>query len=288
MTSELPHSAPASLSERHAEQIAALCRFIESRDAPPTLAELATQSGLSSFHLHRLFKSATGLTPKGYAEAHRAKRVRAALEAQSSVTEAIYSGGFSSSGRFYAQAHATLGMTPGAYRRRGLDVVIRFAIGECSLGSVLVAATEKGVCAVLLGDDPEALAHELERRFGKAELVGGDAAFEALVAQVVGLIEQPQTPVTLPLDIRGTAFQQRVWTALRKVPVGRRVSYAELAAAIGSPKSVRAVAGACAANPIAIAIPCHRVIRTDGGLSGYRWGVERKRLLLERERPERG
>jgi AraC family transcriptional regulator of adaptative response/methylated-DNA-[protein]-cysteine methyltransferase len=160
---------------------------------------------------------------------------------------------------------------------------IRFAIGECSLGSILVAATERGVCAILLGDDPEELVHDLERRFPRSQLIGADAGFERLVARVVGLVEKPRVGVELPLDIRGTAFQQRVWQALRAIPAGETTSYSELASSIGAPKAVRAVAQACAANALAVAIPCHRVVRTDGNLSGYRWGVERKRTLLARE-----
>jgi AraC family transcriptional regulator of adaptative response/methylated-DNA-[protein]-cysteine methyltransferase len=174
-------------------------------------------------------------------------------------------------------------MTPTAYRSGGAGHEIRFAIGQCTLGAILVAATGRGVCAILLGDDPEALAHDLERRFPRARLLGADAGFEQLVAQVVGLVEQPGLGTELPLDIRGTAFQQRVWKALRRIPAGKTASYREIARRIGAPRSVRAVAQAIAANALAVAIPCHRVIRTDGDLSGYRWGVERKRELIDRE-----
>jgi AraC family transcriptional regulator of adaptative response/methylated-DNA-[protein]-cysteine methyltransferase len=199
------------------------------------------------------------------------------------VTEAIYGAGFNSNGRFYAVASDILGMMPANYRSGGERAVIRFAVGECSLGAVLVAATERGVCAILLGDDPEALVRDLEDRFPRGKLVGGDAAFEQLVAKVVGLVEAPALGLDLPLDVRGTAFQHRVWQALRSIPAGSTATYSEVATRIGSPSSVRAVAQACASNPVAVAIPCHRVVRTDGGLSGYRWGVERKRTLLERE-----
>jgi AraC family transcriptional regulator of adaptative response/methylated-DNA-[protein]-cysteine methyltransferase len=199
------------------------------------------------------------------------------------VTEAIHDAGYSPA-RFYDEAHDVLGMTPTAYRAGGKDAVIRFAIGECTLGSILVAATERGVCAILLGDDPETLAHDLEHRFPRAQLVGGDADFERLVARAVGLVEDPRVGAGLPLDIRGTAFQERVWRALTAIPAGETTTYTDLAEAIGSPNAVRAVARACAMNPLAVAIPCHRVVRKDGHLAGYRWGVERKRELLARER----
>jgi AraC family transcriptional regulator of adaptative response/methylated-DNA-[protein]-cysteine methyltransferase len=275
-------------AERQAAQVAALCRLIERSEDVPTLEALASHAGLSAFHTHRMFKAITGVTPRAYAAAHRASRVRGELRAKPTVTEAIYGAGYSSSARFYESSNAMLGMTPTKYRAGGTDLEIRFAIGECSLGAILVAATTRGVCAILLGDDPEALSHDLERRFPRARLVGADPAFEQLVAQVVGLVEQPRLGTKLPLDIRGTAFQQRVWKALCRIPAGKTASYAEVASRIGSPRSVRAVAQACAANALAVAIPCHRVVRTDGDLSGYRWGVERKRALLDREtgRPE--
>jgi AraC family transcriptional regulator, regulatory protein of adaptative response / methylated-DNA-[protein]-cysteine methyltransferase len=274
----------ASQSERDAALIARTCSLIEKSDEPLRLATLAAASGLSPFHFHRLFKAATGLTPKAYTDAHRADRVRKALPSSKTITAAIYDAGFNSNGRFYASSAQVLGMTPGRYRSGGERVQIRFAIGECSLGSILVAATDKGVCAILLGNDPDALVRQLQDRFAKAELIGGDAKFETLVAKVVGFVEQPRLGLDLPLDVRGTAFQQRVWKALRQIGAGKTASYGEIAARIGNPKSIRAVAQACAANMIAVAIPCHRVIRTDGQLSGYRWGVQRKRALLEREK----
>ncbi len=199
------------------------------------------------------------------------------------MTEAIYDSGYSSNGQFYGSSSTLLGMTPRKFRSGASGEQIRFALGECVLGTILVAASETGVCAILLGDDPEALLRDLEARFPKAQLIGGDKSFEATIAKVVGFVDAPQLGLELPLDARGTAFQHRVWEALRKIPLGQTVSYADIANRIGSPKSVRAVAGACAANPLAIAIPCHRVVRTDGGLSGYRWGIERKRALLKRE-----
>lgn len=202
------------------------------------------------------------------------------------VTEAIYDAGFSSSGRFHEAAGATPGMTPTAFRAGGDGVAIRFAVKGCSLGLILVAATAQGVCAILLGDDPDVLARDLQDRFPRAEIIGGDEAFAQVVAAVVGCVETPQIGLDLPLDIRGTAFQRRVWEALRAIPSGRTATYTEVAHAIGQPQSVRAVAQACGANALAVAIPCHRVVRTGGGLSGYRWGVERKRALLEREGAE--
>ncbi|MFC3077208.1 bifunctional DNA-binding transcriptional regulator/O6-methylguanine-DNA methyltransferase Ada [Phenylobacterium terrae] len=276
-----PNEAP--LAERHAEAVTAACRMIEAAETPPTLAGLARAAGLSPHHFHRLFKAVTGVTPRAYAAAHRDRRLREELAADAPVTAAIYGAGFGSSSRFYERADQVLGMSAKRYRRGGETAQIRFAVGECSLGAILVAATDKGVCAILLGEDPDRLVRDLQDRFSRAELVGGDAGFEALVAQVVGLVERPAAQVDLPLDVRGTAFQQRVWQALRQIKAGETASYAEIAARIGAPKAVRAVAQACAANNLAVAIPCHRVVRTDGALSGYAWGVERKQALLERE-----
>ena len=281
-----PNEAPAA--ERAAAQVAAMCRLIETSELSPSLDELARHVGFSPFHAHRLFKTVTGLTPRAYAAARRRDRVLREIVTAPTVTQAIYDAGYNSSGRFYEEAHTLLGMTPTELKAGGSALRVRFAVGECSLGSILVAATPRGVCAVLLGDEPEALVRDLERRFPKADLVGADATFEALVARIVGLVESPRreafADAALPLDIRGTAFQQRVWQALVAIPAGQTASYAEVAKTIGKPKAVRAVAGACAANPLAVVIPCHRVVRLDGGLSGYRWGVERKRTLLDRER----
>lgn len=272
-----------SLAEQHAAKVAGICRLIEKAEVVPTLGELAECAGLSTYHFHRIFKAATGLTPKAYAAAHRARRVRNELDRSGTVTAAIFGAGYNSGGRFYEKSNDMLGMTPSRYRAGGASTEIRFAVGECSLGSILVGASERGVCAIFLGDDPDALVRDLQDRFPRADLIGGDKAFEGIVAKVVGFVEAPGLGLDLPLDIRGTAFQQRVWQALGKIPVGSTVSYTELAKRIGSPKSVRAVAQACAANAIAVAIPCHRVVRNDGALSGYRWGVERKRVLLEKE-----
>ena len=272
-----------SLAEQHAALVTAACRLIEQAETTPTLEQLARPTGLSPFHFHRVFKAVTGVTPKQYATAHRSRRVRNELERGASVTAAIFDAGYNASSRFYETANQVLGMTPSSYRAGGADSEIRFAIGECSLGAILVAQSERGVCAILLGDDPDALARDLQDRFPKARLIGGDHDYERLVAQVVGFIEAPAIGLDLPLDVRGTAFQQRVWRALREIPAGSTVSYGEIARRIGSPRATRAVAQACASNLLAVAIPCHRVVRNDGGLSGYRWGVQRKRALLERE-----
>jgi AraC family transcriptional regulator of adaptative response/methylated-DNA-[protein]-cysteine methyltransferase len=277
-----PDAAP--LTERYAAKVAAACRLIEAAAEQPALAELAKAAGLSVYHFHRIFKAITGVTPKDYATAHRIRRVRDRLSTSDSVTEAIYDAGFNSSSRFYERSDAMLGMTPTDYRAGGAGAEIRFAIGECSLGAILVARSEKGVSAIMMGEDPDALLRELQDRFRNARLIGADSDFEAMVAKVVAFVEAPGLGLDLPLDVRGTAFQQRVWRALQAIPAGATASYADVARAIGAPKAVRAVAGACAANPVALAIPCHRVVRSDGALSGYRWGVERKRALLEREK----
>lgn len=273
-----------SAAELNAELIAAACRIIEASARIPKLQDLAARVGMSPYHFHRQFKAATGLTPRAWGAAHRMRRLRDELSNRDGrVTDAILDAGFNSSSRFYGQSGEALGMTPSAFREGGRNSVIRFAVGQCSLGAILVAQSNRGICAITLGDDPDKLVRDLQDRFPNADLIGGDAGFEALVARVVGFVETPQAGLDLPLDIRGTAFQERVWQALRNVPAGQTVSYAEVARRIGSPGSARAVARACGANTIAVAIPCHRVVRNDGALSGYRWGVDRKRALLERE-----
>lgn len=268
---------------RQAAIVAEACRAIDAAEEPIDLDTLAAAAGVSRFHFHRMFKAVTGVTPRAYAAARRGDLVRRELARSATVTQAIYGAGFHSSGRFYEASGKLLGMTPTRFRAGGAGVAIRFALAECSLGSILVAASAAGVCAILLGDDPEALARELQDRFTSAELVGGDPEFERLVAMVVGFVEAPHLGLDLPLDIRGTAFQQRVWRALSEIPAGTTASYAEIASKLGAPRAVRAVAQACAANPLAVAIPCHRVVRHNGALSGYRWGVDRKRELLARE-----
>lgn len=273
-----------SREQRHADVVARACRLIDGAETTPSLQGLAATIGMSPHHFHRVFRATTGVTPKAYAQMRRAERVAARLPSAQSVTEALYEAGFNAASRFYAHSGQRLGMTPGTYRAGGPGMSIRFAVGPCTFGSVLAAATETGVCAILLGDDPDRLLRDLQDRFPRAELIGGDPAFEQTVALVVGLVEAPGQRVELPLDIAGTAFQQRVWTALRAIPAGRTASYAEVAQAIGMPAAVRAVARACGANMLAVAIPCHRVVRSDGSLSGYRWGIDRKRALLQRER----
>lgn len=261
-----------SPDQQRAETVAAACRFIEAAEEPPALQALAQLAGLSPFHFHRLFKRITGVTPKQYATANRAGRVRKGLQQSATVTEGVYAAGYNSNSRFY-EGNA-LGMTPTTYRRGGEGETIRYATGQCSLGPILVARSERGVCAILLGDD------DLQERFPKATLVPDDG--QAL-ADVIRYVDLPADP-HLPLDIRGTAFQQRVWKALQAIPAGETATYAQIAERIGSPSSIRAVASACAANPLAVAVPCHRVIRADGTLAGYRWGLDRKRALLRRER----
>ena len=263
--------------------VARACRLIEGSEEVPSLKGLAQAANLSTSYFHRLFKSVTGLTPKDYAEAHRASRVRDGLARGHSVTDAMYNAGFNSSGRFYEKSREMLGMTPTQYRTGGANEDIRFAVGQSSLGAILVASSDKGVASILIGDDPDELVRGLQNRFPKARLVGGDKEYESMVVRVVGFVEAPRIGLNLPLDVRGTAFQRRVWQALQEIPVGQTSSYSEVARRIGAPKAVRAVASACAANNIAVAIPCHRVVRNDGALSGYAWGVERKRALVARE-----
>jgi len=278
--------APAdrdNMAVQHAAIVAAACRCMEACEEPPRLEELARTARLSPWHFHRVFKSVTGITPRDYADACRAKRLRHELRNEQSVTDTIYRAGFRSSSRFYESSGQLLGMTPSNFRAGGAKMQIHFAVGECSLGSILVARSPRGVCAISIGDDPAALVKDLQDRFGRATLIGDDASFERLIARVVGLVEVPRLGLDLPLDVRGTAFQQRVWRALRDIPPGTTASYAQIAARIGAPKAARAVARACAANPLAVVIPCHRVVRSDGAISGYRWGVERKRQLLRRE-----
>jgi AraC family transcriptional regulator of adaptative response/methylated-DNA-[protein]-cysteine methyltransferase len=272
-----------SLNELHAEKIAQACRLIETADEAPKLDDLAEAVGLSPYHFHRIFKRTLGLTPKAYADAHRRRRVREGLGRSGSVTEAIYGAGFNSNGRFYANSSEMLGMTPTDFRSGGAGQTLRFAITESSLGLTLVAASEKGVCAIFFGDDRPALRRDLERQFPKARLIEGDGSFAELTAKVVAFVDDPAKELDLPLDVRGTAFQHRVWDALRRIPAGSTASYAEVARGIGAPKAVRAVARACATNAIAVAIPCHRVVGSDGSLTGYRGGIERKRKLLAKE-----
>jgi AraC family transcriptional regulator of adaptative response/methylated-DNA-[protein]-cysteine methyltransferase len=277
------HPDGLSIDAKNAALVARACRLIEQSEEEPSLNMLAEVVGRSASYFHRSFKTVTGLTPKVYAAAHRASKVRNGLASGSSVTEAIYDAGYNSSGRFYEKSTDMLGMTPTQFKAGGANEEIRFALGQTSLGAILVASSKRGVASILLGNDPDALLRQLQDRFPKAKLIGADRDYEALVARVVGFIEAPQIGLNLPLDVRGTAFQRRVWQALQEIPVGQTASYAEIAQRIGSPKAIRAVAGACAANNLAVVIPCHRVVRNDGALSGYAWGVERKKALLDRE-----
>jgi AraC family transcriptional regulator of adaptative response/methylated-DNA-[protein]-cysteine methyltransferase len=276
--------AEAPLDERHAAAVERACRLIEAADQPPPLAELADSVRMSPHHLHRLFKAHTGVTPRAYAAAHRARRLRDCLAQGANVTAAMYAAGFNASSRFYQAANGLLGMKPRTYRAGGKGVRLRFAVGKCWLGAILVAASDRGVAAIMLGDDPDSLPRQLADRFPRADLIAGDARFQQLVAQVVRFANTPSTGLDLPLDIRGTAFERRVWQALRGIPAGTTVSYRQLAARIGRPKAARAVGRACGRNPLALAIPCHRAVRSDGSLAGYRWGVERKQKLIDRER----
>ncbi len=275
----------ASVEERLTSAVTRASALIEAADGAPDFDAIARTVGLSRYHFHRAFKQIAGVTPGAYFKSLRERRAIAALNAGATVTEAIYDAGYSSSSRFYETLAPKLGLKPAAFAKGGAGEVIRFAVGECSLGSILVAATGKGICAIELGDDPQALAEGLQARFPNADFAGGDAGFEEIVALAVGLVDEPARGLDLPLHVRGTAFQLRVWQVLRDIKPGRTATYKEVAALAGVPDAVRAVAGAIASNKIAVAIPCHRVIRTGGALSGYRWGVERKAALLERERP---
>jgi AraC family transcriptional regulator, regulatory protein of adaptative response / methylated-DNA-[protein]-cysteine methyltransferase len=262
-----------------------MCKLLEESDESPPFRSLAKHVGLSESHAHRLFVRTTGLTPKHYRDAVMRRRTHEHLTASSNVTEAIYSAGFSSKSPFYERVVPSLGMKLSQYRNGAQGAVIRFGVGQCTLGSILVAAATRGVCAVLLGDAPDALVRDLEDRFPRANLVGGDSEFERLMAEVIGRIDSdPRGRTTeLPLDIQGTVFQERVWRALLKIPRGETTTYGQIAAAMGAPQAARAVARACADNRIGVLIPCHRVVHSDGTLSGYRWGIDRKRELLRRE-----
>lgn len=274
---------PDSTGDAGADLVSTVCRWIDSLQDPPSLADMAARAGFSPYHFHRVFKQTTGLTPRQYVAGRRAERMRSTLPTARSVTDAVYEAGYQSNGTFYGESNGTLGMTPSAYRAGGEKEEIRYATRECSLGTILAARTVRGICAILLGDSAEPLAADLRSRFPKATFALADGDFEEDLARVIALVETPAIGANLPLDIRGTAFQRRVWQELQRIPAGSTASYAEVAERIGAKGSARAVAQACAANSLAVAIPCHRVVRGDGGLSGYRWGVERKRTLLGRE-----
>jgi AraC family transcriptional regulator, regulatory protein of adaptative response / methylated-DNA-[protein]-cysteine methyltransferase len=268
----------------HSRAVMEACKRIDEAAEPLSLKELATAAGLSAFHFQRLFKKIVGVTPKQYGMAKRANRVRERLTKGATVTEAMYDAGFGSSSRFYEQATPMLGMKPSIYKNGAQNVLIRFAVVPCFLGLVLVAATEQGLCAIDFGDAAESLKENLRRRFPKAVFQDPDPQFAAMIGEVLAFLEDPHRDrLGLPLDVQGTAFQRRVWLALQQIPAGDTVSYADVASRVGKPKAARAIARACAANPVAVAIPCHRVVRGNGQLGGYRWGLERKRVLLERE-----
>jgi AraC family transcriptional regulator of adaptative response/methylated-DNA-[protein]-cysteine methyltransferase len=279
----------ASIEEALTKAVAKATALIEAAESAPDFEAIAAAVGLSRHHLHRAFKRIAGVTPGGYFKSLREGRAVAALKAGARVTDAIYDAGYGSASRFYETLVPKLGLKPGAFTKGGVGETIRFTVSVCSLGSLLVAVTEKGVCAIELGDDPGDLVKALQDRFPKAELIGGDAGFEEILALAVGLADDPARGLGLPLHVRGTAFQLKVWEALRTIAPGQTASYKELAEKAGAPSAVRAVAKAVASNKIAVAIPCHRIIRTGGALSGYRWGVDRKAALLAREqKSERG
>lgn len=265
-----------------AQKITAACRLLE-QETPITLEALAHRVGLSPYHLHRQFKAVTGMTPKAWQQAARAKRLRSALPHSATITDAVLAAGFPDSGSYYRKADETLGMTARQYRQGGEGTAIRYALTLCTLGRCLVAESDRGICAILLADCNSLLTAELHTMFPQAQLMQDDAEFSTRVAEVVATIENPTRTLALPLDIRGTAFQMQVWQALQAIPAGETASYRAVASAIGKPQAIRAVASACAANRLAIVIPCHRVVRGDGMLSGYRWGVARKAQLLTRE-----
>lgn len=270
--------------QQNAQIVSEICRMIESAEEIPDLDALAKKAGFSPHHFHRMFKAATGVTPRQYALAHRAKRLREGLANGARVTDAILDAGYSSPSRFYETSDKVLGMKPTEYRSGGINTEIRYAVGDSSLGKILVAATERGVCAIFLDDDQEMMIDELRRRFPKAKISAGGADFETVVAKVVAFAEKPNGGLDLPLDLQGTAFQQRVWNALREIPAGETRTYGEIARKIGKPDAVRAVGTACGANHVSLAVPCHRVVGSTGALTGYRWGVQRKKTLLEREK----
>ena len=267
------------------EVVERACRLIETAETPPSLEALAGEVGLSPFHFHRLFKAHAGVTPAAYAAQVKDRRAKAALTGGASVTEAIYDGGYGAPSRFYDKAHARFGATPRQWRGKGAGLDIKATVAPCSLGWVLVAATERGVCAIELGDEAEILRERFVLRFPEARIDADDAELATHMARILDLIDRPgQASADLPLDVRGTAFQQRVWDALRRIPPGETWTYGQLAQAVGAPTAARAVGAACGANPVCVVVPCHRVVGSDGKLTGFAYGVQRKKALLEREK----
>ena len=263
--------------------VARAVALIEAAEEGIDLEELALAVGYAPHHFHRMFKRATGVTPAAYARGLKAQRAAQALTREETVTGAIYEAGYSAPSRFYETANARLGMTPSAWKRGGAGVTIRWTVAGTSLGPLLIAATDKGLCRVAFDEDQ----FDLAKRFPAAEIVAGGAALAELAARVVSEVEQPGRHTDLPVDVQGTAFQEAVWQALRAIPAGETLSYAQLAAMAGSPRAVRAAGTACGANPVAVLVPCHRIRTSDGGIGGYAYGVDRKRALLKREGSER-
>ena len=277
-----------STASRHVAAVERACALIRAGATMPTLAELADAAAISRFHFHRVFRQITGATPRDYARTHRLGRLGDKLDAGEPIATAIYAAGFGSSSRAYEAAPTGLGMTPAARQRAGRGQTIRYVTVATSLGWALVAASTRGICMTALGDDRDRLAAMVRQRFAAATIIAEDAGLADWAERIVRFIAAPGQVPDLPLDIQGTAFQARVWRALQKIPAGATASYREIAAAIGQPKAVRAVAQACATNRLALLVPCHRVIRSDGELGGYRWGLERKRALLAGERAAAG
>jgi len=279
----VPHKA-----NPQSEKALAACRFIEqSLESRLSLNEVARHVGLSPFHFQRLFKRALGISPREYQQARRMEIFKKSLRSAATVTDAIYDAGYSSSSRAYESSAAQLGMTPSAFQRAGKGAEINFTVVSTELGKLLIAATRRGVCSVRFGEDEAGLLHELRQEFAAATLQRNDGMLRRISSQICGLLRDPSIPPDIPLDIRGTAFQQQVWNALRRIPSGETRSYTSMAQAIGKPEAVRAVANACAANPIALLVPCHRVVQKNGSLAGYRWGKQRKAALLEKEQASR-
>ena len=276
-----------SIKEETQQKVIKACRIIENSNEIPKLADLAKEVGLSAYHFHRLFKKHIGVTPKQFASNYRSKRLKDNLKSRDSITEALYEAGYSSSSGLYNKNQDQLSMKPKEYKAGGIGITIQYGVAECILGWVIVAATDIGICSVELGDDPETLPKQLQDRFPKAMLIKAGPGFTRLVKEVVNFIKSPSDNFNLPLDIQGTAFQQQVWNILRQIKPGETMNYSEVAEKIGNPEAVRAVASACSSNKLAVVIPCHRVISKDGKLTGYRWGLDRKKILLENEKEEK-